>query len=189
MSGLEKVSPRVLRGWIWGISLVIPLVVVVLLQMPRVDIGVDTSFIPRLNALINASVTVLLGVGYFLIRWGQREAHRKVMLTAFGLSVLFLVSYVVYHLTHEEVRFGGQGFLKAVYLFILITHITLSVFVVPLALFTLYPALLGRYGDHRKLARWTLPLWLYVSVTGVLVYVFLAPYYPCLLYTSDAADE
>jgi putative membrane protein len=100
------------------------------------------------------------------------------MLTAFALSVLFLVSYVVYHLTHEEVRFGGTGWIKAVYLFILITHIGLSVFVVPLALFTLYPALLGRYRQHRRLARWTFPLWLYVSVTGVLVYVFLAPYYP-----------
>lgn len=167
-----------LRVLIWGVSIAIPLVVIVLLQLPRIDIGIDTSFIPRLNALINSAVTVLLTVGYFLIRKGRREEHRKVMLTAFALSVLFLVSYVVYHLTHEEVRFGGTGWIKAVYLFILITHIGLSVFVVPLALFTLYPALLGRYGQHRRLARWTLPVWLYVSVSGVLVYVFLAPYYP-----------
>ncbi|GIV24633.1 MAG: putative membrane protein YozB [Bacteroidia bacterium] len=171
-------SETAFRKAIWVVSFAIPLVVVVLLQLPRVDIGVDTTFIPRFNALLNTSVTVLLTVGYFLIRRGQREAHRKVMLSAFVLSVLFLVSYVVYHLTHEEVRFGGTGWVKALYLFILITHIGLSVFIVPLALFTLYPALLGRYANHRRLARWTLPLWLYVSVTGVLVYLFLSPYYP-----------
>ncbi len=175
---LLGLSESFLRRLIWGVSVAIPLVVVVLLQLPRVSIGIDTSFIPRLNALINSSVTVLLVVGYFLIRRGQREAHRKVMLTAFGLSVLFLVSYVIYHLTHEEVRFGGEGWIKAVYLFVLISHIGLSVFVVPLALFTLYPALLGRYANHRRIARWTFPIWLYVSVTGVLVYVFLSPYYP-----------
>ncbi len=165
------------RGLIWAVSIGIPLVVVILLSLPRVDVGIDTSFIPRLNALINSAVSILLVVGYVLIRWGRRDLHQKVMLTAFGLSVLFLVLYVVYHLTHEEVRYGGEGLLRAVYLFILITHIGLSVFIVPLALFTLRPALLGQYGGHRKLARWTFPLWLYVSVTGVLVYVFLAPYY------------
>ncbi|MCS6895781.1 MAG: DUF420 domain-containing protein [Bacteroidia bacterium] len=167
-----------LRPLIWGVSVAIPLVVIVLLSLPRVNIGIDTSFIPRLNALINTSVSILLIVGYFLIRRKQIALHRKVMLTALGLSVVFLISYVIYHLTHEEVRFGGTGWIKAMYLFILISHVGLSVFVVPLALFTIYPALLHRYGDHRKLARWTFPIWLYVSVTGVLVYVFLSPYYP-----------
>ena len=165
------------RGVIWAISIGIPLIVIVLLSLPRVDVGFDTSFIPRLNALINTAVSVLLVVGYVLIRQGRRDLHQKVMLTAFGLSVLFLVLYVVYHLTHEEVRYGGEGLWRVVYLFILITHIGLSVFIVPMALFTLRPALLGQYGAHRKLARWTFPLWLYVSVTGVMVYVFLAPYY------------
>jgi putative membrane protein len=165
------------QGLIWGVSIAIPLAVIVLLSLPRVEIGLDTSFIPRLNALINTSVSILLLIGYVLIRRRQRELHRKVMVSAFGLSVLFLVLYVLYHLTHEEVRYGGTGFMRAVYLFILITHIGLSLFIVPLALFTLRPALLGRYGNHRRLARWTFPLWLYVSVTGVLVYVFLAPYY------------
>jgi len=171
-------SESTLRRIIWIVSVALPLVVVVLLQLPRIEVGVNTAFIPRFNALLNTCVTVLLGVGYFLIRRGQREAHRKVMITAFALSVLFLLSYVVYHLTHEEVRFGGTGWVKALYLFILITHIGLSMFIVPLVLFTLYPALLGRYVQHRRLARWTLPIWLYVSVTGVLVYLFLSPYYP-----------
>lgn len=178
MKVLSALSEGALRRLIWGVSIAIPLVVVVLLSLPRVDIGIDTSFIPKFNALLNTTVTILLTVGYFLIRWGQREAHRKVMLTAFALSVVFLVSYVLYHLTHEEVRFGGSGWIRVVYLFILITHIGLSVFVVPLALFTLYPALMGKYSAHRRLARWTFPVWLYVSVTGVLVYVLLAPYYP-----------
>ncbi len=162
---------------IWGVSVAIPLVVIVLLQLPRQAVGFDTSFIPRLNALINSAVSVLLLVGYGLIRQKRRELHRKVMLTAFGLSVLFLLLYVLYHLTHEEVRYGGSGLLRFIYLFILITHIGLSVFIVPLALFTLRPALMGQYSAHRRLARWTLPLWLYVSVTGVMVYLFLAPYY------------
>lgn len=178
MQTLLGLPEKSIRRLIWIVSVAIPLVVIVLLSLPRVDIGIDTGFIPRLNALINTSVSVLLLVGYFLIRRRQIAAHRKVMLTAFALSVLFLVSYVIYHLTHEEVRFGGTGWVKGLYLFILITHIGLSVFVVPLALFTIYPALLGRYADHKALARWTFPLWLYVSVTGVLVYVFLSPYYP-----------
>ncbi|MCX7606887.1 MAG: DUF420 domain-containing protein [Bacteroidia bacterium] len=175
---LLGLSEKGIRRLIWGVSIGIPVVVVILLSLPRIDIGVDTRFIPKLNALINTSVTILLGVGYFLIRRGQREAHKKVMLVAFALSVLFLVSYVVYHLTHEEVRFGGAGWIKGVYLFVLITHIGLSVFVVPLALFTLYPALSRRFSHHRRIARWTFPIWLYVSVTGVLVYLFLSPYYP-----------
>jgi putative membrane protein len=174
---LLRIEKLLARPVIWTVSVAIPLVVIVLLSMPRVDIGADTSFIPRFNALLNTAVSVLLVVGYVLIRQGRRDLHQKVMLTAFGLSVLFLVSYVVYHLTHEEVRYGGTGLWRVVYLFVLITHVGLSVFIVPLALFTLRPALLGKYGDHRRLARWTFPLWLYVSVTGVLVYVFLAPYY------------
>ncbi len=178
MQTVFGLSEKSIRRLIWLVSVVIPLVVIVLLSLPRVDIGIDTGFIPRLNALLNTTVSVLLVVGYFLIRRRQIAAHRKVMLTAFALSVLFLVSYVIYHLTHEEVRFGGTGWVKLLYLFILVTHIGLSVFVVPLALFTIYPALLGRYANHKKLARWTFPLWLYVSVTGVLVYVFLSPYYP-----------
>jgi len=178
MQTVFGLSEKSIRRLIWLVSVVIPLVVSVLLSLPRVDIGIDTGFIPRLNALLNTTVSVLLVVGYFLIRRRQIAAHRKVMLTAFALSVLFLVSYVIYHLTHEEVRFGGTGWVKLLYLFILVTHIGLSVFVVPLALFTIYPALLGRYANHKKLARWTFPLWLYVSVTGVLVYVFLSPYYP-----------
>ncbi|MCS6790630.1 MAG: DUF420 domain-containing protein [Bacteroidia bacterium] len=178
MASLLHLPETTLRRIIWTISIAIPLVVIVLLSIPRISIGIDTSFIPRLNALINSAVSVLLVVGYFLIQKGHREAHRKVMLMAFGLSILFLVSYVIYHLTHEEIRFGGTGWLKGIYLFVLITHIGLSVFIVPLALFTLYPAMLGKYANHKKLARWTLPLWLYVSVTGVLVYVFLSPYYP-----------
>lgn len=178
MPSLIGLSDKAMYRLIWAVSVAIPLIVIILLSLPRIDIGIDTTFIPRLNALINTSVSILLTVGYFLIRRRRIESHRKVMLTAFALSVLFLVSYVVYHLTHEEVRFGGTGWLKVLYLFILITHIGLSVFVVPLALFTIYPALLGRYANHKKLARWTFPIWLYVSVTGVLVYVFLSPYYP-----------
>jgi putative membrane protein len=174
---LLRIEKLLARPVIWTVSVAIPLVVIVLLSLPRVDIGADTSFIPRFNALLNTAVSVLLVVGYVLIRQGRRDLHQKVMLTAFGLSVLFLVSYVVYHLTHEEVRYGGTGLWRVVYLFVLITHVGLSVFIVPLALITLRPALLGKYGDHRRLSRWTFPLWLYVSVTGVLVYVFLAPYY------------
>ena len=129
--------------------------------------------LPTVNASLNAVATVLLVTGYALIRQGRREAHRKVMLAALATSALFLVCYLVYHFQVGSVRFQGTGTIRTVYFSILLTHTVLAAAVPPLALITLSRALKSRWTLHRKIARWTLPIWLYVSVTGVVVYWML----------------
>ena len=129
--------------------------------------------LPTLNAVLNATSALLLLVGYRLIRAGRREAHRKVMLLALACSALFLTSYLVYHFQVGSVRFRGEGPVRTLYFTILITHTVLAVAIVPLILVTLSRALRGRFELHRRLARLTLPLWAYVSVTGVVVYWML----------------
>ena len=129
--------------------------------------------LPAVNASLNAISGVLLLVAYGLIRARRIEQHRKVMLAAFTTSALFLVCYVVYHAQVGSVRFTRQGFVRPLYFTILVTHVTLAAAVLPLALVTLSRGLKARYPQHRRIARWTLPIWLYVSVTGVLVYVLL----------------
>jgi putative membrane protein len=129
--------------------------------------------LPAVNATLNAISGVLLLVAYTLIRQRKIELHRWVMLAAFTTSALFLVCYIVYHAQVGSVRFTRQGFVRPLYFTILITHVTLAATVLPLAIVTLSRGLKGRYPQHRKIARWTFPIWLYVSVTGVLVYVLL----------------
>jgi putative membrane protein len=129
--------------------------------------------LPAVNAALNALSGILLLVGYILIRSGRIEQHRKVMLTAFATSSLFLICYVVYHAQVGSVRFTRQGLVRPLYFTILITHVTLAATVLPLAIVTLSRALKGRFARHRIIARWTFPIWMYVSVTGVLVYVLL----------------
>lgn len=136
--------------------------------------------LPALNATLNAIAAILLATGYLLIRAGRREQHRRVMIAAFVTSSLFLVSYLVYHAQVGSVRFTRHGFVRPLYFTILITHVTLAALVLPLALVTLSRALARRFDRHRRIARWTLPIWLYVSVTGVLVYVLL--YQPTWLF-------
>jgi putative membrane protein len=129
--------------------------------------------LPTLNAILNASSALLLLTGFVLIRRGRREAHRRAMLSALACSALFLISYLVYHAQVGSVRFQGRGAIRAVYLGILLSHTVLAVAVVPLALVTLSRALQARFDRHRRLARITLPIWAYVSVTGVVVYWML----------------
>jgi uncharacterized membrane protein YozB (DUF420 family) len=131
------------------------------------------SDLPTLNAALNGVAAVLLLFGYRFIRAQRVAAHRACMIGAFTTSALFLVSYVVYHANVGSRPFTGQGPIRAVYFTVLITHVVLAGLIVPLALVTLSRALRGRFDRHRRIARWTLPLWLYVSVTGVIVYVML----------------
>jgi putative membrane protein len=133
----------------------------------------DVHQLPALNAALNGTAAVLLVWGFLLIRRGRKDAHRRVMLTAFAVSVLFLTSYLVYHANVGTVRFRGTGAVRVIYLSILLTHTVLAAAVPPLAIVTLSRALRGRFDKHRTLARWTLPVWLYVSVTGVVVYWML----------------
>lgn len=129
--------------------------------------------LPAVNATLNALSGLLLLVGYVLIRQRRIDQHRRVMLAAFLTSSLFLVCYVVYHAQVGSVRFTRQGFVRPLYYTILVTHVTLAATVLPLAIVTLSRGLKARYPQHVRIARWTLPIWLYVSVTGVLVYVLL----------------
>jgi putative membrane protein len=129
--------------------------------------------LPAVNATLNAISGVLLVIGYFLIRARRIELHRRFMIAAFVASSLFLVCYVVYHAQVGSVRFTRQGFVRPLYFTILITHVSLAATVLPLAILTLSRGLQAKYTRHRAIARWTLPIWLYVSVTGVLVYVLL----------------
>ena len=129
--------------------------------------------LPAVNATLNATSGILLLIGYFLIRARRIELHRRFMIAAFTTSALFLICYVVYHAQVGSVPFPRHGFVRPLYFTILITHVVLAASVPPLAIVTLTRGLKGRYPAHRKIARWTFPIWLYVSVTGVLVYVLL----------------
>ena len=129
--------------------------------------------LPALNATLNAVSGVLLLIGLLLIRTRRIELHRRFMLAAFLTSSLFLISYLIYHAQVGSVRFTREGFVRPLYFVILITHVTLAAAVLPLAIVTLTRGLNGRFRAHRAIARWTLPIWLYVSATGVLVYVLL----------------
>ncbi|MCS6982250.1 MAG: DUF420 domain-containing protein [Flavobacteriales bacterium] len=176
-------NPREVRlsRAIWIVSVAVPLAVAILLHpdFPSVQLGFDTGFIPPLNATINGMVSLLLLAGLGLIRSGRQRMHRLVMLSAFGLSALFLVLYVLYHLGSGHTPYCAEGLVpRPLYLFILISHIFFSAFIIPLAGFTILRGITGQYVRHRRLARVAWPLWFYVAVSGVLVYVFNYPCYP-----------
>lgn len=130
-------------------------------------------YLPTLNAILNATAGLLIVSAYLLIRTGNRKAHKIVMLTATGVSAVFLTSYLIYHAQVGSRPFVGTGAIRTVYFSILLTHTVLAVTVVPLVLTTLLRGLRGQFDRHRPLARWTLPIWLYVSITGVIIYVML----------------
>jgi len=138
---------------------------------------IDYSQLPALNATLNAISGILLTVGYIFIRRGDMRRHRACMIAALVSSALFLTSYLVYHAEVGSVPFKGQGAIRVVYLAILLTHIVLAAVIVPLALVTVSRALARRFDRHRKIARWTFPLWMYVSVTGVVIYVMVYEMY------------
>ncbi len=161
------------------VSVAIPLVILLLftLKPHNVDLGFDLRILPALNASLNFATAILLCSGYYFIRNAHIRSHRLCMVSAFILSACFLISYVTYHALSQPTHFGGTGIISYIYFTILITHITLAAVIVPLVLITLTRALRARFDRHRKIARWTFPLWLYVAVTGVIVYLMLRPYY------------
>ena len=138
----------------------------------------DFSFLPHVNAGLNATSAVLLSAGYYFIRRGRVNAHLRCMVAAVVVSIVFLASYLVYHFNHGSTRFAGQGVIRPVYFTILLTHTVLAVVIVPLVITTVRRAWRGQFDRHTRVARWTLPLWAYVSVTGVLVYLLLYQIYP-----------
>jgi putative membrane protein len=173
MSTLDTGRDRWAMGVIAGVSLAVVGLVAYLATRPGGTLAPGQSMQPALNATLNAIAAVLLTAGWINIRRRNIAAHRACMLAAFGASTLFLVSYVIYHARAASVPFTGQGWIRPVYFVILITHIVLAAVIVPLALTTIYRALRGELWRHKRIARVTLPIWLYVSVTGVLVYLML----------------
>lgn len=162
------------------LSVAIPVVVAILFSFKLKDFGINVeplSFLPPIYAAINGFTAVLLVAGVLAIKNGKRRLHEIFMQTAIACSVIFLVMYVAYHMTSDSTPFGGVGAIRYVYFFILISHILLSIAVIPLVLFTYVKALAERFDKHKKLAKITFPIWLYVAVTGVVVYVMIAPYY------------
>lgn len=171
---IEKKEPY--RRLVIGLSIVVPLAVGLLFGMPKIQ-GYDFTFLPPVYASLNGFTAILLVIAFFAIKNGNRLLHERLMKTCLLLSSLFLILYVIYHITSESTAFGGEGPVRYVYFFFLITHILLSVAVIPMVLFTFVRALGGNFERHRALARYTFPLWLYVAVSGVIVYLMISPYY------------
>lgn len=166
--------------WIVLLSIVIPVAVAVLFKVKLKDFGFNVtplSFLPPIYAAVNGATAVLLVAGVLAIKNGNRKRHELLMKLAIGCSVAFLVMYVAYHMTADSTKYGGEGVLKYVYFFILITHIFLSIAIIPLVLITYVRALAAKFDKHRKIAKITFPIWLYVAVTGVIVYLMISPYY------------
>ena len=171
----EKRVKKYNRG-IWILSIIIPITVAILfnIKIPNVE---RLSFLPPIYASINALTAILLITAVIQIKKGNRLAHERIMKTSIILSIVFLVMYVIYHMTSDSTTFGGEGFIRYVYFFILITHILLSIIIIPIVLITYVRGITKQFEKHKKIARITFPLWLYVAVSGVIVYLMISPYY------------
>ncbi|MBW1294648.1 DUF420 domain-containing protein [Aquimarina litoralis] len=166
--------------WIVILSIAIPLAVAALFGVNLRKLGFDVeplTFLPPIYATINGITAAILIVAFWAIKNKKVKLHENLMKTAIACSVLFLVMYVAYHMTSDSTKFGGEGMIRYVYYFILITHIVLSIVVIPFVLITYVRALSKSFDRHRKIARVTFPIWLYVAVTGVVVYLMISPYY------------
>jgi putative membrane protein len=166
--------------WIVALSIVIPLAVAALFGIKLKDFGIDIeplTFLPPIYATINGLTAIILLVAVSAIKKGNRKLHERLMKFAISLSVVFLLLYIAYHMTSDSTKYGGEGVIAYVYYFILITHILLSIAVIPFVLITYVRAITNNIERHKKIARITFPLWLYVAVTGVIVYLMISPYY------------
>lgn len=173
-----KVNDR--KAW-WLIGSVSAVVFAAVVALSKITLDVNLGFDPHvfahINGVLNSSVSILLIVALFFVKKKNYIAHKKAMMGAMVLSILFLVSYIAHHLFAGDTSFGGEGGVKVFYLVILATHIVLAGTILPIILFTAYRGLTSQFDLHKKLARYTWPLWLYVSVTGVIVYLMISPYY------------
>ncbi|RYF92313.1 MAG: DUF420 domain-containing protein, partial [Chitinophagaceae bacterium] len=160
------------------LSVIVFAAVVVLSRVKlEVDLGFDIHLFATFNAVVNTMVSILLLGGLIMVKLRKLELHKRIMIAAIVLSALFLVSYICHHLFAGDTKFGGVGAIRYVYFTILITHIFLAAIILPFILFTAYRALTGEFDRHMKIARITWPIWFYVSVTGVVVYLMISPYY------------
>jgi putative membrane protein len=166
--------------WIVALSIIIPIAVAALFGVNLRKLGFNVeplSFLPPIYATINGLTALVLILAVAAIKNKNRELHEKLMKFAIALSVAFLVMYVAYHMTSDSTKFGGEGLVKYIYYFILITHILLSIVIIPFVLITYVRAITDNIERHKKIAKITFPLWLYVAVTGVIVYLMISPYY------------
>ncbi|MCB0529743.1 MAG: DUF420 domain-containing protein [Saprospiraceae bacterium] len=154
------------------------LLLVGLMRRYKIDVGIDFSFLPPVHASLNALTAVILLFAFYYIKNKQIEKHRRSIYAAMLCSALFLISYVLYHFTTPETKYGGEGLMRTVYFFLLITHVVLAGLILPFILLTFTRAYTGQYERHKKMARWVFPLWLYVALTGPICYLMLRPYYP-----------
>ena len=164
------------KKWIILISVAIPVAVAILfgIRIPNVE---PLNFLPPIYAAINALTAVLLIFAFMAIKQKKITMHERLMKISIGLSVVFLLMYVAYHMTSDPTPFGGKGIIKGVYYFILISHILLSIGIIPMVLVTYVRAISKLFEDHKKIAKITFPIWLYIAITGVIVYLMISPYY------------
>lgn len=168
------------KKWIVALSIIVPLAVAALFGVNLPKLGYDVkplSFLPPIYATVNGITAVLLFVAVAAIKKGNAKLHENLIKACMACSAAFLVMYVAYHMTSTSTAFGGEGWIRYVYYFILITHILLSIIIIPFVLFTFVRGIAGAYERHKRLARITYPMWLYVAVTGVIVYLMISPYY------------
>ncbi len=176
---LSLAKEKGIQRWITVIAVVVPVLVAVLLFMPsKLDVGASwVYFLPHLNAVINSAATLALIAGLLFIKNQKVAHHRASMTVAFGLGAIFLVSYVIYHASAESTTFGGEGWVKGIYYFFLLTHIVLAAVALFPILLAYYYGYSGKLEKHRKTVKFAYPIWLYVTVTGVVVYLMISPYY------------
>jgi putative membrane protein len=173
-----KPNDNFYKPFIVIVSIAIPLVVTILMLMPKIDAGfTNAALFPLFHAILNGTTFFVLLAGYYFIKKKNVEYHRATMIVSLLLSTIFLISYVISHATTPSAKFGGQGVLRPIYFLILVSHILLATSIVPLALFAIYRGLTGEIEKHKKIVKYTLPIWLYVSATGVVVYLFMKQYY------------
>lgn len=174
--GVKALKERQYNRIITIISIVVPLVVALLFTV-KIDGVSRMGFLPPIYATINGLTAVLLVLAVKAVKKGNLKIHQKLMASCMFLSLLFLVLYILYHMTSESTSYGGEGVMRYLYFFILISHIILSIVVIPLVLKTYAKGYLGKYESHRKFAKFTFPIWLYVAISGVVVYIMISPYY------------
>lgn len=177
----NNVKQRNYNPFIWALSVIAVILILAINYIPRSTtntiFGMNLTILPLINAILNGIALLFLIGALVTIMKGNVKAHRNFIFAAFSATFLFLIIYLTYHSLAGSTSYGGEGFLKYVYYFVLITHIFLSTILLPLSLFTLAKGLNMQTEKHKKIARWTMPIWLYVSVTGVLVYLLISPYY------------
>lgn len=180
MSEVNTDNEKKYNKWIVALAVIIPIVVAILSRVKLQDFGISVeplTFLPPIYATINGLTAIILIAAVISIKKGFRKRHENLMKFAIALSVSFLVMYVAYHMTSDSTNFGGEGLIRYVYFFILITHILLSIVIIPFVLITYVRAITNNIERHKKIAKITFPMWLYVAITGVIVYLMISPYY------------